>query len=392
MEKKQEQRNATLAVLVTISVFCMGQIPGSIDAAISKITEYFHLSSTTGLYVTTVASLVSVGFSILLGVAAGKWIGFRPLILFCATVELLGAIFPFWTDNFVVLLILRGLFGVGFGGMQSMENTVAATLIPIEKRASILGMGIFFGFGMNCVLQFLGGVLAERGWNYVFLNHLLLLIPYLIIVIGCVKMDFSTQDTEPADAADENMGKTTWMLPAAQVMTVLFLMGVFIAPLLIGCSFLSAPLDDSATVAGVVAVCFSIGCMVGGILYPKMFAVLARMSLPVFLLLTAMGMIGCGMTRSIVVLCVMIFVSGMGFSATQACAMMVLSLRLPTQKIAFASALMMALFNLGMFLSSSYESVIGAVTGDALYLPLFLGAAVLLVGAVLCAIISPIRR
>lgn len=151
MSKKQES-NFKLAMMMTIAIFCMGQIPGSIDAAISKISLAFHLSSTSGMYVTTVSSLVSVAFSILLGFVAGKKIGYKPLLLICATIELVSAIFPFFTNSFIVLILLRGLFGVGFGGMQAMENTIATTLIPEERRASILGLGMFFGFGMNCVL------------------------------------------------------------------------------------------------------------------------------------------------------------------------------------------------------------------------------------------------
>lgn len=388
-EKNKQAANYRLAVATTVAVFCMGQIPGSIDAAISKITAAFHLSSTSGLYVTTVACLVSVAFSILLGFIAGKKIGYRPLILFCAGVELLSALFPFLTNNFVVLIVLRGLFGVGFGGMQSLENTVAATLIPVEKRAPVLGAGMFFGFGMNCILQFIGGILADIGWNYVFLNHLLLLLPFILVVIGCVKMDFQA-DNEMAQ--QEDIGGTEKLpISVYQVWILIAFVGIFIAPLLVGCSFLSEQINDSATVAGIVAVCFSVGCMFGGICYSKLFEKLKRNALPVFLLVMALGIAGCAFVRSVVLLCVMIFVAGMGFSLTQATGMMILSLSASPKKIAFASAIMMALFNLGMFFSSKYEELVGMVTGDALYMPLYIGAALLLAFAVAYAIFSPLR-
>lgn len=367
---------------MTVAVFCMGQIPGSIDAAISKITVFFGLSSTSGLYVTTVASVVSVVFSILLGFIAGKKIGFKPLIFFCATVELISAIAPYFASNFAVVLVLRGLFGIGFGGMQSLENTVAAKLISPQKRASIVGLGTFFGFGMNCILQFIGGLLADMGWNYVFLNHLLLFIPYAIVVIGCMKLDFGGKETpeNTAQAAKANTG----MPSAIYLMWVLmFIVGVLVAPLLIGCSFLSEPIIASATVAGIVAVCFSVGCMVGGISYSALFNRAPKLALPVYLLVMAVGSFGCAATRNIVVLCVFIFFAGIGFSSVQASCMMILSMTAPAEKIVLSSALMMAMFNLGMFLSSPYESLVGAITGDALYLPLYIGTVVLIVLAVL---------
>ncbi len=398
MEAKRQTKNYILAVAVSLAMFCMGQIPGSIDAAIEEISTAFHLSSTTGMYVTTVACIVSVIFSIILGFVAGKKIGYKPLVLFCAVVEVVSALIPFVTGKFITLIILRGIFGVGFGGMQSMENTVTTILIPVEKRAKILGMGMFVGFGMNCVLQLLGGVLAERGWNYVFLNHLLLFIPLAIIIVGCARMDFTPTgeagdgDGAVADGGGQPEASSKLGLPVFQCWIMMMLVGVFIAPLLVGCSFLSAAIVDSTTVAGVVAVCFSVGCMIGGLVYPKLFALMKRRSLSVFLLLMAVGIIGCGVGRSVVLLCVLIFVAGLGFSMTLSCAMMVLGLVTLASRIALASAIMMALYNLGMFLSSSFENVVGRVTGDALYFPLYVGGAVVAVIAVVYAIVPPLKE
>ncbi len=405
----KSQQNYALAVACTIAVFCMGQIPGSIDAAISKITIAFNLSSTSGLYVTTVACIVSVVFSILLGLVAGKKIGFRPLIFFCATVELITALLPFLASNFVVLIILRGLFGIGFGGMQSMENTVAAKLIPANKRAGILGMGMFFGFGANCVLQYVGGLLADIGWNYVFLNHLLLIIPYAIVVVGCLKLDFSGQDEEDAQAVESKsdaelneatdkeaaMPKTKKAginRPIVQMWVMMLFVGIFIAPLLVGCSFLSEPINDSAAIAGIVAVFFSVGCMVGGLCYAKLFAVLKKFALPVFLFMMVLGLAGCGMVRTIPLLCAWIFIAGMSFSLTMSMSMMILTLSSAPSMIAMASALMMALYNLGMFLSSSFEELVGLLTGDALYMPLYVGAVILAVFAVCYSLVSPLQE
>lgn len=380
-EAKRQKNNYRLAAVMTIAVFCMGQIPGSIDAAISKISTYFHLSSTSGMYVTTIACLTSVVFSILLGMIAGKKVSFRPLILFCAIVEMISALVPFITSNFIVLIILRGLFGIGFGGMQSLENTVATRLITPEKRASVIGLGTFFGFGMNCVLQLLGGILADKGWNYVFLNHLLLIIPFIIVVIGCLRLDFGEENQEKSDLSGKNKDQSTGS--PVHIWILMFFVGVFIAPLLVGCSFLSEPIEPSATAAGIVAVCFSVGCMLGGILYPRIYKLLKNNSLLLFLLIMAIGIAGCGATRNLIVLCVMIFIAGAGFSSTQANSMMTLGMVISTAKIAFASAIMMALFNMGMFLSSSYENIIGKITGDALYTPLYIGAVVLIILAIL---------
>ncbi len=395
MSKAQKQKNDYgLAAATAVAVFCMGQIPGSIDAAISKITSAFALTSTSGMYVATVSCITSVAFSILLSFIAGRKIGYKPLILFCAVVELFSAVAPFFTTGFALLLVLRGLFGIGFGGMQSLENTVVTALIPAERRARILGMGMFFGFGMNCVLQFIGGFLADIGWNYVFLNHLLLIIPFVIVLAGCARLNFkpAEQDAKPeADCLPSDKSEKL-STPIYQMWVMMLFTGVFIAPLLIGCSFLSSQINDSAAVAGTVAVFFSVGCMVGGLIYPRLFAKLNNMALPVFLLLMAAGLVGCGLARTIPLLCAAILVGGVGFSMTQASGMMILGLAISPKRIAMVSAIMMALFNLGVFLSSIFEEAVGAVTGDSLYMPLYIGAVILTAFAAAYALFSPLKN
>jgi MFS family permease len=375
-----------LSCATVIAIFCMGQIPGSIDAAISKITTQFHLSSTTGLYVTTVASLTSVLFSIIVGMIAGKKIGYRKLICFCAIVEMLGALLPFFANHFVLILILRGLFGIGFGGMMSLENTVATILIPEEKRSFVLGLGTFFGFGTNCVLQFIGGILADISWNYVFLNHILLLIPFVILLFLCPDMDSLTKQQQ-AQTDDEHYSPAVF-----QMWVMMAFVGIIIAPLLIGCSFLSDAITPSATIAGIVAVCFSLGCMVGGLCYSKLFRLWKQHSLPIFLIFATIGVVGCGIVRTIPLLCIMIFIGGMGFSMTQASAMMILGLVTSVNQVAMASAGMMALFNLGMFMSSPFDSIVGKITGDSLYMPLFVGGVVLVLFALFFHIRSPFPK
>ena len=395
-EVKRQEKNYILATVVTVAVFCMGQIPGSIDAAISKISTAFNLSSTAGLYVTTVACLVSVAFSILLGFVAGKKIGFKPLLIFCAAIEFIAGVVPFFAENYVVLLILRGLFGIGYGGMQSMENTVAAKLVSPERRAKVLGLGMFFGFGMNCILQFIGGVLADFGWNYVFLNHLLLIIPLVIVIIGCTKLDFTVYDDVPAAegaAKEESAAASSKLTAPVFMMWILMLFaGCMISPLLIGCSFLSEAINDSATVAGIVAVCFSVGCMIGGLAYPPIYKKLQRGALPLFLIIGAIGLIGSAAARNIVLLCIMIFIGGFGFAMIQSMAMMILTMSVSSSRVAFVSAIMMALFNFGVFLSSTYEELVGKITGDTLYAPIYVGAVIFVIFAVVYFIFTPLKK
>ena len=383
MDKRQERK----AFLTVLAIFSMGQVAGSIDAAIALIGQAFSLSSAMTMYVSSIAALASVAAGIVIGIIAGKKVKYRTIVYIAGVCVLIGGLVPFFVNNYAVLLVLRALFGIGFGSMMSLQNTFAALTLSPEKQATALGIGIFAGYGTNCVLQLVGGFLADISWNYVFLNHILLIIPFIIILTCCPDIP-----SIPQEQSKEKKSKASFP-PVVIIMCVLMgLVGLLISPLLIGCSFLSANINPSATIAGIVAVCFSLGCMVGGLLYPTLFKKLGRYCFTCFLLIAMVGVGGSAIVRNIPLLCITTFLGGMGFSSTQAGAMMVTGMSTQKESVAMASASIMACFNLGMFLCSPFQALIGSITGDSLYIPLFIGAGVYLLCAIFFAIYNPFPK
>lgn len=387
--QKAERKKYLFALLSVMAIFSMGQIAGSIDAAIAAIGAHFGLSEATTMYVSSVSAIASVIFGLVVGVIAGKKVSYKAVALFSGVCVLVGGIVPFFaTGSFPVLLVFRAIFGIGFGGMMSLENTFAALTLPKEKQAFALGLGMFVGYGTNCILQLIGGPLADISWNFVFLNHLLLIIPFVILLVCCP----SIPKNAPAKAKEKSEAKEekASLPPVVFVMCILLaLVGLFVAPLLIGCSFLSTRINPSATIAGVVAVCFSLGCMVGGLVYPTLSKMLGRYSFTCFLVIAAVGLIGSALAKNIPLLCVTIFLGGLGFSATQASALMVTGASTSKTKVAMASSMVMACFNLGMFLCSPIQAIIDGAIGNGLVTLLYIGTAVYVVLAVVFAIYNP---
>lgn len=394
METKQVTKSANkksyiFALITVLSIFAMGQIAGSIDAAIELIGRNFQLEQSTTMFVSSVAALASVVFGLVVGMIAGKKVSFKAVAFFAGACVLIGGLVPFFVKNYIVLLVFRAIYGIGYGGMMSLQNTFANLTLPKEKQAFALGLGMFVGYGTNCVLQLIGGLLAEMGWNYVFLNNILLLIPFVLLLICCPNISGNKEAKDEGKAEKKERASYP---PVIFVMCILMaLVGLLISPLLIGCSFLSNNIvPNNTTVAGIVAVCFSLGCMVGGLVYPTLSKKLGRYCFTCFLIIAAIGALGSALATNIVLLCVMIFLGGMGFSTTQSGAMMVTGASVSKSVVAMASSLIMACFNIGMFLCSPFQSMIGSIPGcDQLYVPLYIGAAVFVLGAVFFAIYNP---
>lgn len=383
---KASKRNETFAFLTVMAIFSMGQIAGSIDAAIASIGAHFELSEATTMYVSSVSAIASVIFGLVVGMIAGKKVKYKTIALFSGVCVLIGGLVPFVVENYVVLLVFRAIYGIGFGGMMSLQNTFANLTLPKEKQASALGLGMFVGYGTNCILQFIGGPLADIKWNYVFLNTLLLIIPFVILFVCCPDIPSHTALNEKNGAKKE---KSSYPPVVAAMCIMMALVGLFVAPLLIGCSFLSTAINPSATVAGVVAVCFSVGCMIGGLVYPKLSKVLGRYSFSCFLIIAAIGLVGSALANNIPMLCVTIFLGGAGFSTTQAGAMMVTGASVSKSAVAMASSMIMACFNLGMFLCSPIQAMVDAAVGNGLKTLLYIGTVIFVIGAVVFAVYNP---
>ena len=384
---KTNGKNYMFAFLTVMAIFSMGQIAGSIDAAIATIGEHFGLSEATTMYVSSVSAIASVIFGLVVGMIAGKKVKYKTVALFAGVCVLVGGLVPFVVTNYAVLLVFRAIYGIGFGGMMSLQNTFANLTLPKEKQASALGLGMFVGYGTNCILQFIGGPLADIKWNYVFLNTLLLIIPFVILLVCCPDIPNYTEAADKKGAKKENSSYPPIVFAMCIMMA---LVGLFVAPLLIGCSFLSTAINPSATIAGIVAVCFSVGCMVGGLVYPKLSKMFGRYCFTCFLIIAAIGLVGSALANNIPLLCVTIFLGGAGFSTTQAGAMMVTGASVSKSAVAMASSMIMACFNLGMFLCSPIQAMVDAAVGNGLKTLLYIGAVIFVLGAVVFAVYNPL--
>ena len=379
---KSEGKNVLLSLAV-LSVFAFGNCMGAIDGALSKIAGALNVEHTVALYAGSIPALTSMISSLLLGFLAGKKLPYRATAIFCAAFMIVAGVLPVFARSFAAILVLRCFFGLGLGGMMSLQNPIATKLIAGERRASILGIGTCMAFTFQCILQLVGGILADVSWNYVFLTHLILVIPLIALVALLPRME-----TEPAQ--EKRGGGTRLPLAAVGVCLVIGVVTLNLAPLLFGSAFYVAALSDSATVAAVIAMLFSIGCMLGGLLYARFYRWLGRYSFSAFLLIGAAGLVLSATAGTIPLLGLGFFIGGISFASMQAGAMMALGLLCPPEQVGFASALMMVLFNLGGFLCSSWDSLVGRITGDSLYSPLFLGAAIFVVLAVVMGLRSPL--
>ena len=164
-----------------LAIFFTSMGVATVSPAMAKLAAQFP--SNNYALISTLPTLFIVPTTLWAGAVAGKKIRYRTISLVGILLFLIGGIAPFFlTESFTVLLVCRAVFGIGVGLRASFGNALVMQYYTGKEQADMLGYGnLISNFG-GVLLQMVAGSLAEYGWNYTFLAHLLGLFSLLLLV------------------------------------------------------------------------------------------------------------------------------------------------------------------------------------------------------------------
>jgi Major Facilitator Superfamily. len=129
----------------------------------------------------------------------------------------------------------------------------------------------------------------------------------------------------------------------------------------------------NAASAGVVLSMFTVGGMVAGAIFGKLYQYTNRFAMSVGMLMEAIGMGLVYYANNLMLLTVGATMVGLGFSIIFPAVMMIIGMIVPPAGFAAASGIVMAFMNLGGFVSTYYIALVAAISGqDAVRFPIFL--------------------
>ncbi|RKP35681.1 major facilitator superfamily domain-containing protein [Dimargaris cristalligena] len=99
--------------------------------------------------------------------------GRKPVILFCLSVFLAGCALCGTAPNMALLIVFRGLTGVGAAGLMTLSVVIVSDIVPLSQRALFLsGQGVIFAFA-SVLGPMLGGLFTDKlSWRWVFFINL----------------------------------------------------------------------------------------------------------------------------------------------------------------------------------------------------------------------------
>lgn len=360
--------------LLMMGVSAMTPVLATIQNAFPEVP------ATTINLVQTMPSLFTIVFALLAGVVAGRGkITYKRLVLFAIAVQTIGGIMPFFTgdSSFEMLLVSRAIFGIGNGIIFPMGQMLVYEYIANKKQQTrvLSNNSLVMNIG-GCFFQYAAGFLALVSWRYVFLSYLLGIVSFILVLAWLKKPenDFVEKDEIGESGASHeeklSVGQSLVRIPALVWLGLIFygLSMIVGTPMTILVSTYTEFLGESPVMASTILVFYTLGGFIMGFIFPSLYRVTQRFTIPVALFLQALGFFVIFFGGGVVTACIGELLSGASIVVFQVALQKEIALFCPRGADSLASSIMMCLMNFGLFVGGFWGAFcIGFVGSDFIF-------------------------
>lgn len=218
-------------------------------------------------------SLMMVIFSLVAG-QLERFMSKKKILYIAMILQFVGGILPMFSNSMTFILIMRGVFGAGYGLLFPLSTPILADMFQGDEFKSLMGYKSAIGALAGVVFQMLGGVLAAISWRYAFLGFL------LIIPIGLL-IAFKVPDIERKKVSEgSSTGKLTSKTYILSLLNALLNILQFTFMTNVAMVMAEGKIGN-ATEAGVVLTAFTGGAFAAGLLYGKIFNIFKRFTIAI---------------------------------------------------------------------------------------------------------------
>lgn len=362
------------ALLASSLVYMFEAYPAHSEAVVTMMVTMPNLTIMIGL---VLAPVLIRKFSIKAVMLAG-------IVIFT-----LASIIPAWCETFYVMLLFRGISGVGCGMILPLQSTFLATY-PAKQRASLMGLSASVGCLIAAVMVSVSGFVAAISWRYVFYLYLINVIPLILAVLflpNCIDAE------EPASQVETIQAEAPKLMDYSRVLALyyIFMLGMLFLSIL---SATLAPYLEYAQLggseeSGLLLSVSILGSVAAGLIMRQYISYMKQLALPVIFAGSALGFVMLWLSSSLLVIGAAVFIIG-AFTSLLACLVNYeLSCRLPLSIFTSASAGTNFLtFVLQFAAPLLFQVLLGSAAGGSFYV-LYMSYAVIMAGFTIMAVILP---
>ena len=377
-----------------------------IITTLSEMARKLDLPESTAKLVFTMPNLTMIVTCLVGGAVVGNKISYRVQITASTVVMAISGTVVFFINDFVFLLIMRGLFGLAMGFITPVSSSLIFRLFSEDKRARIVGISTASMYMGNIAYTFIGGLFGARGWQYVYLIHIFCILPMALALwllpdvpanrgdiengdVGSViagsddirRDDIKRGDKDQktiASAHDESAKGGFWeRFPPICIFFVLFnfIFMLLTFPMQINVSFILSELEiESSTTAGFVLIMNTVAGALAGVIFGYVTRALRRYSLLLALLICAAGMLLASLAEALTLLLIGSALTGAGMAMINIAILLEVSYYVKKAHIGFYSGINMAALSVGAFCVSAYTGLLSKLGFTSSRSPLMVSA------------------
>ena len=371
-----------------IGILMMGVI--GISGALPAIGAHFPEASQTMIQnLISIPCLVVIPVTLIVGKLMDS-VSKKLLSIVGILCFLIGGFCPALTSSLTVILVLRGILGVGIGVVQCVSSALVAENFEGPERDKVQGNLTSAQMLGICVMVFAGGWLADISWNYTFYVHLVAIIS-LILCITCIPNVKPNQ--KEADKKSENSGsKQKVKLTAGSWIWALTMFVLFIGGQIYSIA-LSYIVEEKAlgtsTQSGNAMAFFAIGGFLLGLVFGKLSGKAKNFTLFIGLIGIIISYLVIAFAAGMPMIYLGAFIFGVSLSICMPCVIVGTAGAVDVNSSAMAISITMCAQNFAQFLCPYIVNPISAALSDgtnANQMSFFLGAAITAVMAVVALI------
>lgn len=272
-------RKTTLSIFFI--AFAFGLNITGISPILGVLNEKYHQYGTSMVQLLqTLPYLLLMLGSLLIGWWTTKISKKKLAILGLLLVGICGVV-PFFTENFLILLLSRLLIGFGFGIISPLNTAIIAENFEEHERAAYMGLHVV-GMGVGTMAgNLLGGMLSGLEYRYFYLVYL---IPFIALFVVKILL----AETPPIKAEQKGAMKLNIDVYAISIASFVHTLFINAYSTNIGIYILQNITEDT-TVTGMATAVNAVFALLVGATFSKIAKVLKRYTVSVSIFAAALG-------------------------------------------------------------------------------------------------------
>ena len=353
----KDNKTVTPGLLGTIAMLAltlMGLGSNAITPALETLASHFVGRNVS--FIQTVATLSMVLGSLIAGAIMGKKVKTKTLAVLGSLLCLVFGILPVWIESYVLLLIIRFVFGFALGLISPLGNALIMMHFEGKRQASLLGIGTFAMNIGGIAFQMLAGILAEKSWNLAFWGH-------IFFVIALVMAFFLPNEEIIKEKKEKEQCRKKEVLNYKVMVVIGLFLFVFqainLSVMMSASTIFEMRNAGGATVAAMALTAFSVTGMFAGLLFGPVFQKCKRCMFVFAFGAVALGAFIILFGQSAIVMGIGYAFIGVGFNWQLTTFMGWVGIANPVSMIGTGTSIALATMNLGGFISSFWMIALG---------------------------------